>query len=67
MFQAKGHEGAEMRKHGEINTGHSGVTGVLDERLGVAGEESFQVRDNTKGRETSLQAQVYFRQERMGA
>lgn len=44
------------------------MTGVLDERLGVAGQESFRgYRDDTEGRETSLQAEVWFRQEIMGA
>ena len=35
------------------------MTGVLGERLGVAGKESFRGRgDDTKGRETCLQAQA---------
>lgn len=35
------------------------MTGVLGGRVGVAGEESFGGRrDDTKGRETSLQAQA---------
>lgn len=57
MFQAKGHEDMEMVKLGDIQV--IGVTSVLDERLGVAREESFRVSgDSTKGRETSLQAQA---------
>lgn len=57
MFQAKGHEDVEMVKLGDIQV--IGVTSVLDERLGVAREESFRVSgDSTKGRETSLQAQA---------
>lgn len=41
---------------------------MLDERLGVAGEEGFRVSgDSTRGRETSLQAQAKFMQEIIGA
>lgn len=44
------------------------MTGVLDERLGVAREGSFRAnRDGTEGRETSLQARTCFRPEIMGA
>lgn len=49
------------------NTSSFDLTDVLDEGLGGAGEQSFRgVGEDTKSRETSLQAQVSFMQERMG-